>query len=570
MPKFARFTISTPTRHPANLKAYDPIFHRYKPDYVNPAFWVLNLIAIPPGLHESIADESFLSSMELLKSLDEKVKKAVIPNEILTFVWTVKQVGGSFSRTIPKLRSPSMWRTEVQVPKPGEYEVTLQVNLTGGQREVSSRNYLLRDFLVVSIGDSFASGQGNPDVVAVPSPDQKAICEATTLTLFITKIEGAIKEFAEQLKVKTEESIEKYLPFIGAIVVAEINNVEDVVGFVKNAAESVASAVVDVARDIGGGVVEGAEEVASWFGLGDGGESDEIDPHPAGWQEPNAYRSYRSGHSLAARQVESETPFSADRITFISLGRSGSEIDDGLLGPRTVDVPLDSANKAIDGWTKNRGQIQEAKETVLNRPIDALIITIGVNDLGFSSQVTQAILWKSGEKRKERIASVKKKLETEYPQLLNQLKRAIDSQLRPRQVFILEYPVRIFKEVAERGPCGVLGSSVGLNLDKADARSLGELGDLLNQKIRAKADEFGWILVDGIENGFDGHGYCASRPYFVLAEESCRNQGDFEGMLHPNKLGQQVTRDCIVRALRREMLTPQESWLEPVLNVMMS
>lgn len=556
------FSISTPSRHPANQSGYDPDPRNphYRADYVNPAFWILNLQAIPLDLGESANGE------------------ALIPPHIASFQWTVNHVAGFFSKTITKEHSPAMMNTAVQVPQPGEYEITLQVNLTKGEPEIHTQNYRLRDLLIVGIGDSFASGQGNPDVPAIPSLDEQVVCKLTTIALALTKVTEAIKNFITSLRKETKEKIEDYLPFMGKMVVAQMTAVEDIVGFVKGKIENLNDAVVAVPKGVGGAVVEGAEEVASWFGFGDGGESDEIRSRRAGWQEPNAYRSYRSGQSLAARQIETDTPFGADRITFLSFARSGSEIDDGLLGPRTVDPDLlltEFDNLSLDGWTKNRGQIQEAKDTVQNRRIDALIITIGVNDLGFTTLLKKSLLWTSGERRTQRIKGVERRLDQEFPLELENLKNAINSQLGPRKVFITEYPVGIFKELETQKPCGILGSFsienvfAGFDVDKSDAKAMGELGRLLNKKIRAKADEFGWVFVDGIQQGFDGHGYCSSRPYFVSAEESCRNQGDFEGTLHPNKLGHEVTRDCIARALKRELLAPEENWLEPILHVMM-
>ena len=100
-----------------------------------------------------------------------------------------------------------------------------------------------------------------------------------------------------------------------------------------------------------------------------------------------------------------------------------------------------------------------------------------------------------------------------------------------------------------------------------DVFDLEGLGRLLNAQIRDKASEFGWVFVSGIAQASDGHGYCADQPYFVSAEESCLNQGDFEGMLHPNSLGHHATRDAIAQALHENLLAP--SWLEPVLNIMM-
>jgi hypothetical protein len=205
-------------------------------------------------------------------------------------------------------------------------------------------------------------------------------------------------------------------------------------------------------------------------------------------------------------------------------------------------------------------------------------VTVGINDLGFSSLVSNSILKASGGKRRDRINGASNKVDVVYPARLDALKDAIDRELNPRHVFITEYPIGIFKEIAEGAPpCGVLGSGVpspgsitGFDLDGPDARDLTALGVRLNATIRAKAMQFGWVLVDGIESGFDKHGYCASDSYFVSATQSCLKQGDFEGMLHPNRRGHAVTRDCIASALRRELHAVHDRWLEPVLHVLLS
>jgi|GEM_PF-1831423 hypothetical protein len=562
------FSISTPSRHPANQKGYDAKHHRYRAEYVNPEFWTLVLDA-SPGLP---------------KSANGDVR---VPSEIVSFAWHIEQVNGAFN-VQDRRTSPPNWKTEVKVPEPGAYKITLQINLADGTRKINTRRYQLRDFLIVGIGDSFASGQGNPDVSAVPSDDQKAMCKATTLALAIAKAEEMLKNFFRKLKEEfkdlIEDKIKEYIPFAGKIIVAELNAAGDVLELIKDGVEEIGDTVVETVKDVGRTIAEGVEEFGGWLGMGDGGESNEIKPQPARWQEPYAYRSYRSGQSLAARQVETESEFHADRVTFLSFARTGSEIDSGLLGPRTIDPNIFGdalSNLAIDDWAQNRGQIEEAKGSVRGRSIDALIISIGGNDLGFSSVVTDSLLFSKDAKRQELANKTREKIKKQLPHELDLLKRSIDTQLKPRQVFITEYPTGLFTKrdedgrVKDGGPCGALsstdipGTSTGLDVDKEDGRVLRQLGKELNQALRAKADEFGWIFVDGIDHGFDGHGYCAHHSYFVSAEESCLNQGDFEGMLHPNKRGHGVIRDCIARALRRELFVAHESWLEPVLNVMM-
>lgn len=551
----ASISISTPSRHPANQKGYNPATHSYKKTYVNPPSWTIQLGAF--GVMTG-----------------EENEKPVIHPSVKSLQWTIIKEG-VFEKKISKRRSRVMLHTETNVPEQGEYDITLEVFLNNGSSEVAHRKYLLRDFLIVGIGDSFASGQGNPDVPAVPSPDQKVMCKATSIVMAMNRLNTLIKKFAAELNNNAKE-IAKHLPFAGKILVAEINNVENVVGFVKNGISDLKNWTIEIGRKVIAKVGEGIEELFSFFGIGDGADSEDS-PHPAAWQEPNAYRSYRSGQSLGARKAESGTASGADLITFLPFGRTGSEIDDGLLGPRTVSQLLTNGNDSIDGWIKNMGQIEEARRTAGKRPIDALIITIGVNDLGFSSLVTNSILKASGEKRKNRIEGAKNKVENIFPKQLNELRVAVEKELKPREVFITEYPVGIFGEIAKGAkPCGILASIVpnpvtfeGLNLDKSDAIGLGEVGQKLNEKIREKAREFGWHLIDGIENGFNGHGYCAGNSFFVSAEESCLNQGDFEGMLHPNQKGHELTRDHISEAIKNVLLTRRSGWLEPVLHMMM-
>lgn len=570
--------ISTPSRHPANQKGYNTLLHGYNSDYINPSFWEITLSIFFPEIGE--IEEGQLG----------------IPPEVKSIEWNVKQKQGTFEKTLTKKASTSMFHTKVQVPAQGEYEITLQVKNKDESLHRVVRNFRLRDLLIVSIGDSFASGEGNPDVPAVPSEDQKLFCKTTTPTLAFQKLKSFVGQYVPTLKdigIPINE-IAGRLPLAGNALSLGVSNAIQAAVFMKSATMQLAHVAIDFARTAEGVIVEGIEEVAGIFGLGDGGE--DIDPHPAIWQEPLAHRSYRSGHSLAAGQIENQNAFGADRVTFLTFARSGSDITDGLLGGRIIDPELlsnvdgiaESILSEIDTWADKKGQVNEAQNAVANRPIDALMVTIGINTLGFSTLVRRTILKASGQKRKERIAGIRRKINEDLPAEFDQLKVAIDTKLNPKKVFITEYPVNVFKDIADgKKPCGVLQTTipvpispalpgglllVGLDLDKTEAHELGVVGDELNAKIREKANEFGWIMIDGIKDGFEGHGYCSGNSFFVSAEESCRDQGDFDGMLHPNKKGHSITRDCIVKTLQQELISKEEkgdNWLEPILHIMM-
>ena len=152
---------------------------------------------------------------------------------------------------------------------------------------------------------------------------------------------------------------------------------------------------------------------------------------------------------------------------------------------------------------------------------------------------------------------------------------------------INEYPTVLFERMdaagdpIDGGGCGIFsGPDMGLSLD--DWRAIKKIGIELNELIREVAASNGWILIDGIAERFAGHGYCATadprRPgggtnrrgsYFVSAEQSCRDQGDFEGTMHPNEYGHEVYAERIAAAVGADAGT-RDRWLVPALHMMSS
>lgn len=566
----AQFSISMPSRHPANQKgdeAYDRENHQYRQDYVKPKFWILQLSALY-ARHQSERDDGVFE----------------VPNDLLSFKWSVRQIDGPFSQSIIEQRSPRMGRVEFKVPAAGEYEISLQVNLRNGRSVSSTQRYRFRDFLVVSIGDSFASGEGNPDTPAIPSVDEKLACKAATLKIFYKQVEKYVQPFLLP-SLELNKFILKSLPFVGGMAASGIALTEDAAKEVLGWALKFSGIPlgITIAKGVAGGFVEGAEAVLGLFGVGDGGEFDEVIAQKARWIEEYAHRSYRSGHSLAAREAEDESYDRADRITFLSFARSGSEIKNGLLEPRAF------TGIHSDTWIGDIGQIEEVRRTVADRTIDALVITIGGNDIGFAGALTGLVLndnfilgklqsagGNDAFERKLIEEKAIKEINTKLSSHFDSLKKAIDTKLHPRKVFITEYPTGLFTKFDSNGqvindrPGGVFDSWFDLDLTKEDGKTVRRVGEKLNQLIRSKADEYGWVYVSGIDQGFAGHGYSAQRPYIVGAEESCRTQKDFEGHMHPNKDGHNVYRDYIARALHKHIISPEAEWLEPVLFMMMN
>ena len=272
----------------------------------------------------------------------------------------------------------------------------------------------------------------------------------------------------------------------------------------------------------------------------------------AQWQEPLAHRSYQSG---AARAVEAlEAPTEGDLTTFVTFARSGSTIDNGLLSPMEFNDWIDI------------GQVEELKQTLGDRPIDALILSVGGNDVGYTSHLIDLIkddfIWVGGvtgaeENRQQEQREADQRLE-ELSEHFARLADALEGVER-RQTFILEYPEAHFDKLDEAGePYAAAGcdifNEVMLDIEQEDAQLIKKVGQQLNQVIRNAAERYGWTFVEGVAEGFAGHGYCADDPYFIRASESCRTQGNFDGTMHPNQQGHSVYADVIERALRRHLL----------------
>jgi hypothetical protein len=392
------------------------------------------------------------------------------PKEFAAYEWTIKGIGTKFDvisrthtvngqdfRDVPS----EACHAQVKLPIPGSFEVTLRVRLKNGEYITTSLSKTITElppspFLMVSIGDSAASGEGNPHPGRPLFPFK---CDMTSFT-----------------------------------------GVQDLIGF----------------------------KVNMW--------------KEPGWApEPMAHRSHFAGPFRAAQQLrdrrkEGIWPY------FLSFATSGAEIEKGLLKPQ-------------HSWQEPfGGQLDEIKNTVGNNTIDALIISIGVNDVGFSGAVKMFGIYPEFETfwKDKSVSSIRGKIDG-LPDKYRKLQARIKSlNLNVRKVYLTEYPTGLFNNgegVPSQG-CGIFDNAPGLGkVSGGDAVAIRDAGKALNEVLRKMANELGWVYVDGISVKFNNHGYCAPQSYFVGARDSCLNQGDFLGTLHPNKYGHKVYADQIMEAI---------------------
>ena len=129
------FVVTAKSRFDESFQAYDSQSHRYHPNYVNPQTRRILLEANPRDHREGI------------------------------FEWRVQQLpaGRIFRKASKNLR-----KVGFNLPTLGEYECSLTIKFDSGGNASYTHNIVLSDSLIVSIGESAASGQGNPDEFGRP------------------------------------------------------------------------------------------------------------------------------------------------------------------------------------------------------------------------------------------------------------------------------------------------------------------------------------------------------------------------------------------------------------------
>jgi hypothetical protein len=486
------------------LDDYDRTAHRYRADFVHADAYIVFFDAFPGAdVVGTIDDPEPDQGGPDNQKPPVEIKKLRLPVGTTGFDFALRSEDGSFrtSRSTdlrPDLRDlrgiinealpDQEWHWTVRVPREGPLIATVRFRDVSGGGPVFEHRIVIREYYIVGLGDSFASGEGNPDRKGQADQIEGFRCDNATAEMLI------------------------------------------------------------------GGLAEKVGQDTS-FSLNRG---------PV-WFEPAAHRSLLAGHALGVKGAED---LAGGRVvTLTSFASSGATIDAGLLGRQHE-------------WQPAGGQIEEARLAADGKHIDAVVMSIGGNDVGFSSGLEDlAKDWRSGKltemrrKTRERIAA----LEGRFTELADR----IDAELRPDHVFVTEYPAGFFDQPGPHpgtgrraAGCGVFSSTEFFAVSGVDADTIFGLAHELNAKIQSIVDRHeNWTYIGGIVDGFTGHGYCAPDPFFVAASTSCRQQGDFFGTMHPDQQGQAVYGRAVSQALRSHFdQHPAEPrmWLEPILHTMLT
>ncbi len=255
-------------------------------------------------------------------------------------------------------------------------------------------------------------------------------------------------------------------------------------------------------------------------------------------ENTNAHRSTLAGPAQFALALQASDPHVA--VTFVSVANSGATIAQGLLGP----MPSIGDPNAI-----LPAQIDELHRIVGSHPIDTLTISIGANDIGFSTRVQQLIT--SNAVGTPTLGTIQGQVEASLATLSPQyamLGQAIRG-LNPAKVLITEYPDLTRNSRGLVAPVVVAGVSV---ISTAEVQfALDRILNPLDQTVQAAATANGWTYVGGLSTAFRTHGYPSSNSWFRSVGQSYRMQDSRVGAFHPNAQGHQAIAKGLLAAYQQ-------------------
>jgi len=325
---------------------------------------------------------------------------------------------------------------------------------------------------------------------------------------------------------------------------------------------------------------------------------------PAQWQDQRFYRSFNAGPALAAWSLERIDPHTS--VTFLHLARSGATIGQAL--GQLADVTELLCPKQHD-----RGRCFDSStgQPVPIRHIDAVLLNVGANDIGFDSLVKGCAALQNCQHRVvfdkdfirqypdskindwiRIIQNVGARL-AELPQKYAQLNDYISQSFSVSQIYITEYfdPTRDehgnFCNPALQNSKKYAPEATGdpwweidavddaystLDFDEGiNSRELEWAYDNvivpLNEAVKKAARDNHWIHVSGLQEAFRYHGVCAGSDKWVVGLKASDDaQGNLQGTMHPNFFGQTAYQTALVDAITRNSaeLAPAQARLAHV------
>ena len=495
---------------------YDPDTHSYPAEYLYPGGWQVGFDACESPLAGG--------------------------REVTSYRWHVEGVGHVYSFDSEPGASCRLDSTSSpaapKLPVEGRYVVTLALAFGDGSETTGSLQIVVEDQLIVSIGDSNASGEGNPHVNQVgglrPVNDVwfDRRCHRSAMSGHAMA--------AASIEANDPHTAVTYLSFacsgaeIWSGLVSSYYGIEQPDNSLVTPLKPQLLALMEhlCQADDATGCIENPRQIDSLFlsiGVNDLGFSTII-KNCAGRQTLD--------------EVLTEDLFIAGVLDSVLSGDWESLASYHL---RELQAHYDLLVTALAWLADLLGLAEFACEDDLDPLIDMNLATLWMH-YGLLGRMLDGEAGEIANELRENpnshywmSPSVRERFRSYY----GDLPTAMTASIKPGAVYVTSYPEDPFTDAdGNHGGCGVFRL-----LSADEARWIGKQGPRLNQRVRWAATANRWHYVDGIAEGFEGHGYCAgSASYFVSLSDSFMSQFNIDGTLHPNRDGHDVTRDRLLDA----------------------
>jgi hypothetical protein len=283
------------------------------------------------------------------------------------------------------------------------------------------------------------------------------------------------------------------------------------------------------------------------------------------WQSTRCHRSAFAGSARTAEIIEDADERSS--VSFLHLGCSGATVPRGLTGGYAgIERPPFARPRKL------RPQVEELEEVAAGREIDAVILSIGANDVGFARIVTACIFLEECDRkrvdpklvelpsgRKERLDDLMRRALAQLGDRYDALESRLPAGLARERLYAVEYfdPTH---SAPGRTCDRILGGVERGELEWAYSRVLVPL----NEELHRASDRHRWRYVGGVAAAFADHGYCVEGDRWVRRlKESFAGQGrSHQGTLHPTEAGHLATAELIAAPMRAALF-PDGAVREP-------
>jgi hypothetical protein len=288
------------------------------------------------------------------------------------------------------------------------------------------------------------------------------------------------------------------------------------------------------------------------------------DEEEAVWQSRRCHRSARAGTALAAKQIEEDDRHTS--VTFVHLACSGATVPVGLTGPY-------AGVESKPGARPLAAQVEVLNHLAQVRPVDAVLLSVGANDIHFGDVVRFCANPLPGNCFAKRFnpagpdgdegqttAEVVAESLAALPGRYRELDQKIDPSIPRSHIHVVEY----FDPTGDSDGRTCESGPPGVSRPELEQAKTGMLQPL-NRAVAAAAERFGWDEVTGVAAEFRLHGYCAQQPWVVRLGRSFLDLGGSPalkrllGTLHPNGAGQEAIGELISAGLEREFF-PRRSF----------